>query len=1395
MAGKMETAGISLTLANAAGFKGDLKEIGKRLKENGAELTDLGKKYKGHNTTLGSAKKKYELLSDQVKIQQDLVKRLEESYAQAQRTQSLSGEEMDKYKRQIEAANDKLEGFQRRQAAAAEGIKKQFSASLTSAGQKLEKFGTAASKYLTVPIVGAAVAAGKGFIDLEDEIYGVYTIADAAQASIEDLMQDALAASNASGEAATEIAQGMYQAISSGADTSLAGWFTQWAAMAAKAGKTDVTTAVDGATSAINAWALGYENAEAVFDRFIVAQNRGKTTFGELAANIGKVTGIAPQAGMSLDEVLAATAALTKNGVATEAAITGLRAVMSSVIKPTSEAAKMAKQLGIDFSVSAMQSKGFTAFLADIEAKTGGDAEKLGALFGSVQGLSQIMLLGSGAAEDYAETLAEMGASAGTLQKAFDVATGSKAGRMKKSLNQLKNTGTELMESLMPLVDKGINTFTGWVQQFAALDEAGKKNVLTYAGIAAAIGPVTKGVGGLMTGVGKLAKGFSGLGALMGPGGLWAVGAAGAVALASHIYDVASGAAAARKAMEGMKDTAEGWMNTSAETIYRNGANALQRFGLAAADFGPRMAQAGDWYERAMAKFASTKVSNASRESLAGEFAAETDKLREAIRARQQALGGSGLGAEMENDLRLLDQYDAEIDSILRKSQRGGISRGNAARVQELYTLRAEVQLRYAGQSYDSYGQILEGIRREEARANAAGEKADATLYGDALSAAAQGQAEILRGLNAEYDERWNTIQLMQDEQQKTQALADLDADYAARRAEAAEAYRQAVAQIGPQVWEGAGLDKTRDQLVQLYGLLQNYDAGDNGAVQQVNDLVSTLDEGELTSLLTVLTQLADAKVGADALGFDPAALLGVYQQISDVAASYPEQLAGLNTILNGALPQEVRQVLVQLELGDAEKAWKDFEEKTSSLSSTYTVTVNGNVTVGVGLGENWQQQLEAAWKAGKLRVYGKDGLPIEVTPEVVSQLTAEDFVTGRDEDGTLSVQLHGDVELDPLDANRVAMWQAMHPIKVNGSVSIASFALGPEWQKTVEDAWAAGKLQAWGADGLPLTVTPEQISAQDIVLGLDDNGVLHVMVAAHYAGTQEAAEGAVYEAQHQPFMGISFPETKLHDLVLDLERLRKYQNGEYGLFNFMFNNKGQVQNDANDLNVEEITTALGEVYAAMQQGYQPDEKTAEWLGSVAEALRLMQETGIDSNLASAVTQLLQGLGVTAQGDLAGTVEAMYGLGETGGAQYGQGVEAGAAAELDAAYQAGYALGQAMDQGYRDATDTHSPSRVGMEGGEMYGEGVRLGVIRRLGALQGDIADALDFDMDYSQLGGRAAGGDSYETYNTYDNRSYDDRVQVQVAQVQVRDDSDVERIAERLNALARSRRKALGSA
>ena len=165
------------------------------------------------------------------------------------------------------------------------------------------------------------------------------------------------------------------------------------AQLGATGGFSDLQTVTDATTSVLNAYGLEADKASKIVDGFAQTQADGKIVVDQYAQQIGRIAPIAAGAGVSIDELNAAIATVTATGVPVESTFAGLRQVIASIQKPTSEASKVAEKLGIDFSASALKSKGLSGVLEEIVENGGASAENLSKLFGSVEALTAIQPL------------------------------------------------------------------------------------------------------------------------------------------------------------------------------------------------------------------------------------------------------------------------------------------------------------------------------------------------------------------------------------------------------------------------------------------------------------------------------------------------------------------------------------------------------------------------------------------------------------------------------------------------------------------------------------------------------------------------------------------------------------------------------------------------------------------------------------------------------------------------------------------------------------------------------------------------------------------------------------------------------------------------------------------
>ena len=930
----VKVAGVTLKVTGADQFKTDLDQANNALKKykEQSKLLDASSSDKGSADYLSQKQQLLTQQADAAKQRVESLKAAREAYAQSGDATAEGLEKLDMaiLKAQTEEANfqSQLESTTRA-LQQAEKAPKGFQKSVEALGTTLTDFGGKASKLsekistITDPLYKAGQEAIQNAMALEDSLYNLATMPGVEVGDLDTYRKEMLAASNETGTAATELSAAAYNAVSSGVAAEEAVSFAALAAKTAKVGMTDTTTVVDGATSILNAWGDAAGGAEHVMDILIMAQNEGKTTVGEIASSIGQLTGLAPQVGVGVDETAAAIAALTKNGVQTSTAINGLKAVMSNVIKPTTEASKVAQQLGLDFSASALQSKGFTGFLADVMEKTGGDTEVLAKLFGSVEGLNQVMLLGGSAAGDYADILAKMGDSAGTVDEAFDTRMSSSSQKVALATNKISNAGTDLVASLTPAIGTVADLVSGAADAFNSMSDASQNAVLTVLGLTAAIGPVTSTIGKLSTTLGTL------LPMLLSPTGLIAAGATLVAGIGVYIASLPS---EIQKTMEQVQSTLDS-IEINVDTGETNAIKAYFDEGTAAAKefmavvngqseetesglnlinkiFGDGSMNRSEYSE--MTKWVNQYVVPDIKAAKATTKKARADFYKSLNGATNE--DGSLMTTEQKNAAAdaavapmqaIVDQMDAaktELDALMKQIyQNGGTAtEEELARMQELLTLLGEYQI-----------QIDSMTNQTISNAQGSYNNATSGYYTEKDLGTALGYVQgKYTSTNSALDEQENTLEqstsealaAAQTEEEKAailesqaQQLAEIEAkrqEAAATMTEEYNAIFEGVAKANPE--DAATLEGMQGKLEQLNTLQHLMYQLENGGLDDTTKAALLNNEGFLAAMTaTGVTDIDPKELIEGGYGEHMAQIFALMMQ--DAADGLAEDAEGLD--------------------------------------------------------------------------------------------------------------------------------------------------------------------------------------------------------------------------------------------------------------------------------------------------------------------------------------------------------------------------------------------------------------------------------------------------------------------------------------------------------------------
>ncbi|WP_049042804.1 phage tail tape measure protein [Clostridium sporogenes] len=563
-----------------------LKNLDEGYQKTSTQISNLEKSYKlldltqeksgkgifDNSEKMNKLKKEMSLLDNEIKKHEALLKEVEQEYGKDSKeveeykgkildlkiAHANLGEELKKTEKEATTFTGKLKILGNE----FEKIDKKYE-TFDKVGDTLQGVGNKLTTHVTLPIIGAGTAATKFAFDFESGAAKVSTIADTTKVPIETLKKGVIDLSNKTGMSTKELNESLYQAISGSVDTAKAVDFLDVAVKAAKGGFTETSTAVDGLTTVLNSYGLEADKATDISNQMLITQNLGKTTFGELASAVGKVTPIAASLGIKTDELFSSLASTTAQGLNTAESVTALKAAMSNIIKPSKEAGEAAEQLGIDFSVSALQSKGWMGFLQDVKkglsnaspefdklsqsmsdnahkmlelenagkkgtkeykelSKAQKNASKdleimaqaadspigaMATMFGSVEGLNSILMLTSenGVAK-YNASMQEMQTNTTALDDAYNKMEQSTETKFVKAMNKAKNSLMELGIKALPIVEKGIDLISRFADWMNKLSPATQEFIIKTGLASAALGPFISGLGGAFKGVNTLLK-------------------------------------------------------------------------------------------------------------------------------------------------------------------------------------------------------------------------------------------------------------------------------------------------------------------------------------------------------------------------------------------------------------------------------------------------------------------------------------------------------------------------------------------------------------------------------------------------------------------------------------------------------------------------------------------------------------------------------------------------------------------------------------------------------------------------------------------------------------------------------------------------------------------------
>lgn len=251
-----------------------------------------------------------------------------------------------------------------------------------------------------------------------------------------------------------ELGTGLYQIMQSGIeDAADAMTVLKVASEASVGGVTEVDTAAKLLTDTINAYGLSAQDAQELADVMFVGAKMGTAEFADLATSLGNVNATASLVGVSVNEVVAAMEAMSLAGISPDEAATALNRLLTETIEAAggmSDAAKLSKELGFEFSSTALRTKGLQQFMDDLSEAVGDNEVAMRTLAGEQRAFKAVAVIAGEGAENFRKILEATKDSEGALREAFIKNADTVDNLLVVAWNGLTATMTEAAQEHLP---------------------------------------------------------------------------------------------------------------------------------------------------------------------------------------------------------------------------------------------------------------------------------------------------------------------------------------------------------------------------------------------------------------------------------------------------------------------------------------------------------------------------------------------------------------------------------------------------------------------------------------------------------------------------------------------------------------------------------------------------------------------------------------------------------------------------------------------------------------------------------------------------------------------------------------------------------------------------------
>lgn len=485
---------------------------------------------------------------------------LKELEAQARQSSSVLGTQMQLAGEKIQAVGEKIKGV----------------------GDKIAGIGRGLTTAVTVPII----AAGGKMVQSFAEVDKTMTLTNA---TMNNTAEEAALLNKAMEDAASNSTFGMSEAAQASLNFARAGLDAEQAAAALApamnlaAGEAgDLNVVSGGLVATINGFGDSFNEAEHYADVFAAACNNSALDVNSLSESMSVAAPIFKTAGKDVEDAALMLGVMANAGIEANVAANSLKTGMARLAQPTKQAREAMEKYGIAMS-DIWNEDGSMKEMTVIQENLNRSFAKLseqeqmaaaGAIFGKNQMASWLAVINTAPKDVQAlnNTLEKTKGTTQEMATAMMSGFGGSIEKLKSSIDVLMTSlGRLIAEYLTPIIAK----IQAFVDEFQAMSDEEKDQIIRIAGMVAAAGPLLLIVGKLTSAFGSIIKvvgmAVSGIGKLIsvvsGFGGISGTISAGIAAIASPVGIVVAAVAALAAGFVYLYTTSEDFRNSINEAI------------------------------------------------------------------------------------------------------------------------------------------------------------------------------------------------------------------------------------------------------------------------------------------------------------------------------------------------------------------------------------------------------------------------------------------------------------------------------------------------------------------------------------------------------------------------------------------------------------------------------------------------------------------------------------------------------------------------------------------------------------------------------------------------------------------------------------------------------------